>query len=590
MKNLILISTILISSLSARSQLFELRTDMPFSEVADDSRSANWVDPYNLGKPGIFFSNGPSSGQDNTFYFYNEGTGEYVASATSPFTSDGAPSDGATFADVLNDGYLGCFVANWYGEDNLLYLYSEEWNWLEPVTDGPVTNTPSYSETGAWGDANLDGFVDLYVTNSADDNTKNFFYLNEGDGTFTEVETGAFVTSQGKSRSVTWADFNNDGVEDILVTNEDNEQNILYRNDNFLNFTPVDAGDLTNDTGNSMSGTWGDYDNDGDLDVFVSNYGQNNMLYRNNGDETFTAMEESVVSQDGGLSFGANWGDFDNDADLDLFVGNAFSDGDELADFLYLNNGDGSFTKVTDDETVTNLGWTFGNAFGDMDLDGDLDLIKAKCFDGGEPNELYENKSSQQDDPNSWIVVNCIGTASNRSAIGARVEITAIIDGEQVSQIREVTSQSSYCGQNMLPLHFGLKDADAIESLIVQWPIGLEEAYGNLEVNQYYNLVEATGISTDIPEIREDISEGVNVYPNPVDDKFTLSTNLSDNTYVTLTLRNISGQVVQDFGTRKFRSGDHSIELNLKDEIAPGIYFLNGVSSNTAFTRKLVLK
>src|SRR5262249_766532 len=149
-------------------------------------------------------------------------------------------------------------------------------------TAGNLVNDGGYSETASWGDYDNDGLVDLYVTNSAVP-LQNFLYRNLGGGNFSKVLAGPMVTDTYTSRCVNWTDIELDNDLDLFVTNENGQDENIYRNDNGGNFTKLSTGPLLTDGKNTMSGSWGDYDNDGDLDVFLANNMGNNALFRNDG-------------------------------------------------------------------------------------------------------------------------------------------------------------------------------------------------------------------------------------------------------------------------------------------------------------------
>lgn len=169
------------------------------------------------------------------------------------------------------------------------------------------------------------------------------------------------------------------------------------------------------DTDNSVGAAWGDYDGDGWPDLFVTNSSnQNNCLYRNNGDGTFTKNTTAIVGKHGGHSHGVNWIDIDNDGDLDLFVTN-----DEGPNFLYINDGSGNFTREEEEEIATDMGLNYGQAWADEDRDGFLDLMLS--FHSNQPDRVYCNKTNS----NHWINIKLQGSVSNYSAIGTRVRIKA---------------------------------------------------------------------------------------------------------------------------------------------------------------------
>jgi hypothetical protein len=585
MKKLIplILSFLLIFNL-LNAQIFVRETSI-LDGVNDDSRSANWVDLNNDGFLDMFISNGKSTGQNNRVYF-NNGQGAFSSLTGSPLKSDNMPSDGATFADVNNSGHLSAFVANWYNKKNLFY-YDDGINGLTQITNSAPANLNSYSEAGSWGDYDNDGLVDLYVTNSYSV-LQNYIYHNDGNGLFTKMNLGDVSNDQFSSRSVNWIDYDNDGDQDLFVSNENFEANNLYRNDSIGVFTKLINGPLLSNTNSSMSSSWADYDNDGDFDVFISNYGQNNKLFRNDGFDIFTEIANDTVSKGGGSSFSASWGDVDNDGDLDLFVGNAFAGSSRVLNFFYLNNGDGSFSRNSTDTISKIRGWNYGNAFGDYDNDGDLDLLTANCFNNSEANRLFRNVTSDNSS-NNWIEIKCEGRISNRSGIGARVKIKSTINGIDVWQMREVSAQSSYCGQNMLMIHFGLGDASIVDSLLIYWPSGIIDTATQVSANSQYQMIEDSILSPIILSTKTRIDKtGFNVYPQPSNEILNVVFNRPVDEVQSVNMIDFSGRIFELYDYR-FKGKLMILKMN-RNKLTSGMYILTIETTIGFHTKKIVLE
>lgn len=500
--------------------IFSKVLNSPVTTTEGDSRSVNWIDIDSDGDLDLFISNGPEAGENNMLY-RNNGTGGFTAVTGDPIVMDGKPSDGATWADFDNDGDIDCFVVNWYGVNNLCYTNNGNGTFTQVIL-GAFVNDGGHSETASWGDYNLDGWLDLYVTNSFN-NESCFLYHNLQNGTFERVPAGAAATTISTARSVNWVDYDLDGDMDLFVTNEGStseNENLYKNNSGNVNFTKVTSGPLVNDGGKTMSSSWADFDNDGDLDVVLANDQGNESLFTNDGSGNFTKITVGPVVSSGGKSFGSNWGDVDNDGDLDLFITNSFGTG-SLKNFLFINNGDGSFTKNTTELPAIDAGWSYGCAFGDFDRDGDLDLGVATCQGATQPDYLYENHSAENQ--NHWLGVHCVGTISNKSAIGTLVHVQTNINGQPVTLLRDISAQSGYCGQNQLDAHFGLGDATEI-NITVDWPSGVQEVFGNIAVDQYITIVEGLGI-TSVQQPSDGKSQLVlyPIVPNPFSDSITVS-------------------------------------------------------------------
>src|SRR5690606_1588684 len=189
------------------------------------------------------------------------------------------------------------------------------------------------------------------------------------------LSTGSGATSiSRKSSSSPFVDYDGDGDLDIYVSNTDVSLNELYRNDGNGNFTNIDTVSISNQYTNSRQPACCDYDNDGDLDLFLTISSGNNLLFRNDGTAFFQITSGNIVS-DGGNSFSASWGDYDGDGWMDLFVTNSDNTNPYPQNFLYHNQGDGTFQRVTTGVIATKTGKTLGSVWFDMDNDGDLDLL-----------------------------------------------------------------------------------------------------------------------------------------------------------------------------------------------------------------------
>lgn len=243
------------------------------------------------------------------------------------------------------------------------------------------------SWAASWGDYNNDGFEDLFVT-TYDESQTNMLYRNNGDKTFTKITTGDIVTEKAKSVGASWGDYNNDGYIDLFVANNAGSKNFLYKNNGNGSFTKIITGDIVEYGTYCHSAAWGDYDNDGYLDLFVAEYfpTNTNHLFHNNGGETFTRVENSPVVTDAGHSIGAAWGDYNNDGLVDLFVPNTNNE----ANWLYKNIGNGQFEKVNEN-VLSTPSKSVGCSWGDYNNDGYLDLFVANA--GNSNNNLYLNNT-----------------------------------------------------------------------------------------------------------------------------------------------------------------------------------------------------
>ncbi|MYC75006.1 tetratricopeptide repeat protein [Candidatus Poribacteria bacterium] len=300
---------------------------------------------------------------------------------------------GSAWGDYDNDGDLDIVAVGTY-QPHALFRNNG---------DGTFTNTADQAgiadSRGGWGslfaDYNNDGYPDLYITRGGwSGPAENTLYHNNGDGTFTDITHTAGVADPQSSFCAAWADYDNDGYLDLYIADGvigDGAANVLYRNNGDGTFTNTAAVAGVADTGNSLGTAWGDYDKDGHIDLHIVNFGQSNVLYRNNGDGTFTDVTPTTGMNlpvtDPFVTF---FLDVDNDADLDIFISNSGSfqafiagqitgtaphDGDRQV--LYRNNGDGTFTDVTRESGLYHAFGAMGANFEDINSDGYLDIYLA---------------------------------------------------------------------------------------------------------------------------------------------------------------------------------------------------------------------
>ncbi|MEZ4690709.1 MAG: ASPIC/UnbV domain-containing protein, partial [Ignavibacteria bacterium] len=351
---------------------------------------------------------------------------------------------------------------------------------------------------------------------------------------------------------------------------------------------------LTSNGGESWSSSWGDYDNDGDLDVVVSNYGnQKNFLYRNDGNFTFTKITDGPVANESGYNAVTGWGDYDNDGDLDLFISQAYVPPgftQKLVNKLFKNmlieTGSASFVKVTDGILVNDSGYTYGFAWGDYDNDGDLDIATANTFGENQRNGLYKNELSNG---NKWINIKCKGTVTNSSAIGTKVRVKANINGNDVWQMQEIDGQSGYCGQNLI-LHFGFGNAAVIDSIKVEWQSGTDQVFTNVPVNQNVNITE-NGTIISIYENNSIQKKTFNLYqnyPNPFNPTTKIDYILKNKTNVSMKIFDAKGSLIQTMERGVQNAGNHSVEFVASD-LPSGVYYYRLETDDFTDTKQMIL-
>ena len=432
-------------------------------------------------------------------HFKNMGSGIFQEMTHSKDLEYSLSWSAVGYADFDNDGFGDLYVADAVYMENL-FLQNTGTGSFRDITESTGTaGNPICSYDLALGDFDKNGFLDIYVGNDG----PNVLYLNQGDFKFFDMTASAAV-GDSLIGYCTAADYDNDGDLDIYAANnrggydaypiKHGWPNRLYRNDGKGIFTDVAFEARVQDTGNSKGCCFGDYDNDGDLDLYVGNDGGSNRLYRNDGDGSFTDVtrEAGVEGPEG--THGVVFSDFDNDGFLDIYAaGGSYiperhdeSVTKDHPDRFYRNNGDGTFTDRTRAAGAGfNRAMSFGISAADIDNDGDMDVLVANTlYRGMKPaaNVLLRNNGNA----NHWIHFRLIGRESNGFAVGARVDV---ISGDLV-QIREVSGGHGAGSMNSLPVEFGLGARTHVEQAIIRWPSGIVQKLKNPGIDRMHNIEE----------------------------------------------------------------------------------------------------
>ena len=475
-------------------------TTGPVATQLTSSLSAAWGDFNNDGWLDLVVGNQSLEGAKNLLY-RNNGDGTFSPATNNPIATDLAHSShAAAWADFDNDGWLDLVVANLdSNQPNAFYrnLGGTEFTRASAADIGSLATDRSISVSVAWADYDSDGLLDLFVANGALlENQRDALYHNDGNGQFTRISSHAITTPIRRSTQGTWSDFDNDGDPDLLVTHSGDQGNTLFRNEGLGQFTDVSAASGLTARSDSVGAAWGDFDNDGDLDLLITNLrlgGPNtrNLFYRNKGDGTFEPITTGEIAEDSGHFFTCAWIDYDNDGWLDLFLtvpSLNITSPTAVKNRLYHNQGDGTFARINTGTVVTDRGDTAGAAWGDYDNDGFLDLFVCFGAFSRHTNALYHNNGNT----NHWIKIRCVGTTSNRSAIGTRIRVKATIAGTERWQLRQITGSEGWLSFNSLDAIIGLGDATQVRTLRIEWPSGLVQEYHGIPANQTLTVVENT--------------------------------------------------------------------------------------------------
>ena len=475
------------------SRLFKNNRDGTFTDITAKSgmTRSGWgqgccVGDYdNDGLNDLFVS---YYGQNILYKNHGDGTFTDVTAKSGLTQSKMRWNSGCAFLDYDKDGHLDLFVAN--------YIDFE-------IKTAPLPEAAGCAYKGmqvACGPPGLDG-------------GKNILYHNNGDGTFTDVsqKSGMWETIGTYGLSVTVADLDNDGWPDIYVAN-DSTAATYYQNqkDGTFKDLAIESGIAYSPDGKPQAGMGvavGDYNRDGLLDIVKTNFaGDTDSLYQNLGDGTFE--DHTYLSGLGintrYLGWGVGFVDLDNDGWLDIFISNGHVypevDGSHLDapyaehKYVYRNLRTGQFEEVTNiaGSGMTDAVPARGCAFGDYDNDGNMDIV-VNCVNA--PPQLLHCTATIK---RNWLKVRLVGTKSNRTGVGARITVTAATNTQEKSgvgkqpmrQIEEVRSGGSYYSQNDLRIHFGLDQAMKADSIEIVWPSGTKDVLHDVAANHLYVIEE----------------------------------------------------------------------------------------------------
>lgn len=520
------------------------------SQLPEDMGSgAAWFDYNNDGWDDLFILNYSTplnekenqkvKPEDRSALYKNNGDGTFENVSQQAGLDLAVRGMGVATADYDNDGWDDLFITT-YGE-NKLFKNMGDGTFEDVTVLAGFDGEEGYWAGASWADYDRDGDLDIYITGyikyvdfnlPVEDLTaeeppsinpssfrpeRNLFYRNNGDGTFTEMAVDIGIqNASGRSLSATWADFNNDQWPDLYVAN-DVSDNVLYLNKQNGTFENVSHSAHVADYRGAMGIATGDWDNDLDMDLFITHWiAQENALYTNRWNDTLRSRtgqalkfkDDSAIHGLGQssldfIAWATSFIDLDMDGFLDLYIanGSTFQKAENpeklkaMPDQVYWNAGrkDGFYDVTAKSGSYFTEEYVGrGAAFADYDRDGDIDLF---LVNHGGPGILLENENNLG---NNWLAVRLSGTESNQSAIGAQLRMVS--DGQV--QMRQVGAQSSYLSQNSRIQHFGIGESQLVDTLEIIWPRGGKDIHQNIKPNQLLEVTEGTEELTTLKSSR----------------------------------------------------------------------------------------
>ncbi|MDY8138833.1 FG-GAP-like repeat-containing protein [Aquimarina sp. 2201CG5-10] len=578
-----------IFTITAFSQKFTLIKDTDNPIISDPPISAtffgiSWTDINNDNLLDLFYA--------GTIY-KNIGHGNFEVMPTDIPNPQATFLSSCSWGDYENDGDLDVIYSRFSAPSTLqtrIYKNDGTGHFTEANTILNTINSGTWS--AQWCDFNNDSYLDFILT-FADgflnpSSFPNRLYRGNADGSFTEVtEPYEFLTTKAPYTVSNWIDYDEDGDRDLFIASgpaagpSGIAPDFLFKNLQIENgqegFERIPTTELSfaNDPQDGQCYNAIDYDNDGDLDFCLTNFsGVENKFYVNQEGTYIETPTPFTQVNDNNLS--NVWGDFDNDGDQDVLITDSGCHGSGY----FVNNGDGTFTErkrniINLDSRANSTGITVG----DYDNDGDLDFFAV----GANSKALFRNDLRIK---RRFVNIKLIGNPSNKAALGARLELTARINGQEVTQKREISASNSFMGHNSLRAHFGLGRAPRISKLKIYWPSGNVDTFSNLRVNKFYTIEEGKPISLPIKKSDEKLDFNIALFPNPTENSVTLGLDKTEiNTPIIINLADAAGRII----SKKTYDIQEEIVLDTTS-LSPGNYFINISINEQRFVEKLVIK
>lgn len=551
-------------------------TGMGGGAVVFDYNNDGWQDIYLTG----------GQAPDQLYENLGNGTFEEVSKQRRITAFNVVKTMGVVAGDIDNDGYSDLLITTGEGHRNYL-LRNEGGEYFTDISSPAGIIHEAWSSSATMGDYDGDGDLDIYVGNYVSFDAlpfedhitgaeANFLYRNEGNLTFTLVTESTLSAPAGCTLATLFTDTDSDGSADLFVLNDFGDfyqANQLFRQGVADTWAAEGAASGVDAAINAMGIAGGDFDEDGDMDYYVTNIGDN-LYHQNNGDGTFDNVATSLYINDGtGSSWGTVAGDFNNDGHLDLYVNKGFLYDLDIAQFNRLYYGSGVKRIFTDDSRQLVIpdanNKARGVASGDFNNDGAIDLVVngVRLNDNHTARSLiYMGKAE-----GNYLRIKLRGTAANASAIGSHIMLYA----EDLTISREVTAGGSYLSGHEPTVHFGLGNRMAIDSIVIDWARpGKRQLWVPETINTTYAITESglvTATDDAFNELLNQEHSAIKVSPNPAGSSLRIALPLVVGHRLRLELIGPGGQRSRPEG---YTSGANEVTVRGLESYPAGIYTL----------------
>lgn len=577
---------------AALGQPFVRVTTGAFATDAGNNLGASWVDFNNDGWLDLFVAR--SGGFSTSSLYENNHDGTFTTVTGDPLVTTQGSVLGTCWADYDNDGWLDVFNA---GAPSRLYHNNGDGTFALVTSGDIGGATDNRGWSCAWGDYDNDGFVDLFIAHPANfvgfPPIPNRLYRNNGDGSFTQITDTPITNGTAPYTVGNWIDFDLDGDLDLFIGSGPATgalgpdfifQNALMETGT-ATFTRITDGPLGGVNRDGQTWNFIDYDNDGDRDGFVTNYqSAPNQLYRNDEGTYVPVTGIPLVNNSGNSSLANVWEDFDNDGDLDVFIANEAGE----ANTFFINSGHPDYTFTLTNAFAGTTQGNYGATAGDYDNDGDLDLMVPTTSGG--PRLFYRNDLGTGA---HWLRLKLEGTQSNRAGIGVKVWAKATVGGNTYWQFREVSSQNTFNGHSSLDVHLGFGDATTVDSLVLAWPAGTRDVLTDVPADQVLMVQEGQHVASEPTGTLPQAIHLAQNYPNPFNPTTQIRFSLAQPATIRLAVYDVQGRHLAVLRQGVMPAGAHTVTWDATDAqgraLPSGLYFYRLEAGSQTLTRGMSL-